>query len=102
MTSQLLEQPVHWQVTDWKFMFPTSQPLNLVSTSVYWWFSIARSAAPIAPIVWWFSGTTIFVLRASSKALTMPEFVATPPWKEIVGNSSLPRAKLERKFLTRA
>ena len=77
-------------------MLPTSHPLNLVSVSVYWWFSIARSAAPIAPIVWWFSGTTIFVFKASSKALTIPEFVATPPWNEIVGNNSLPRARLER------
>ena len=94
ITSQLFEQLEHWQVIDWKFILPTSQPLNLVGTSVYWWFSIANNAAPIAPIVWWFSGTTILVFNSSSNAFTMPVLVATPPWKDIVGNNSFPNAKL--------
>ncbi len=39
------------------------------------------------------SGTTIFVFKASSNAFTIPEFVATPPWKVTVGNNSLPNAE---------
>ena len=68
ITSQLLEQPLHSHVMEEKCISPTSHPLNFVGISVYWWFSIASRAAPIAPIVWWLSGTTTLCPKASSKA----------------------------------
>ena len=49
ITSQLFEHPLQVQVTELKCISFVSQPLNFVGLFVYWWFSIARYAAPIAP-----------------------------------------------------